>query len=305
MEYSKYLENKDFSKSSIKSHQITVNRFNIWLKKQDLTISQLTYNDITAYINHLKSKGNKQRTIQLEIGKLKHYINYQKLEGYITSISISQLKIQGVKRQKLYDILKPEELEYIYQSYPSDRVTSIGENHIPQEIPLTPIQKRNRIIIGLLIYQGISTTDLAHLRLEHVQLSRGTIEIPATIKSNGRTLKLEPHQAIELQHYILVEREQLLKDSRKDTEQLIFSQGTGNNIYNLLYKFMKQLKKQHSEIKSAKQIRASVITKWLKQYNLRETQYRAGHRFVSSTESYKINDIESLQNDILQFSPSI
>lgn len=298
MEYKTYLENKGFSKSSIKSYQITVNRFNVWVKKQNLTISELTYNDIIAYINHLKSKRNRQRTIQLEIGKLKHYINYQKLEGNITSISISQLKIQGVKRQNLYDILKPEELEYIYQSYPSENWSLSG-------VEMTPIQKRNRIIIGLLIYQGVNTTDLSNLRLEHIHLSRGTIEIPATIKSNGRTLKLEPHQAIELQHYILVERQQLLKLTKKDTEQLIFSQGKGNNIYNLLFKLMQHLKKQHSEIKSTKQIRASVITNWLKIHNLRETQYRAGHRFVSSTENYKINDIESLQKDILQFSPSI
>ncbi len=68
---------------------------------------------------------------------------------------------------------------------------------------------------------------------------------------------------------------------------------------------MKNLKQQHHEITSAKQIRASVITNWLKHYNLREVQYRAGHRFVSSTESYKINDIETLQNDIVQFSPNL
>ena len=46
MEYREYLEHKDFSKSSIKSYQITVNRFNVWIKKQNLTISELTYNDV-------------------------------------------------------------------------------------------------------------------------------------------------------------------------------------------------------------------------------------------------------------------
>ena len=298
MEYKSYLENKDFSESSIKTHQITVNRFKNWIEKQNLTISELTYNDIMAYINHLKGKRNKQRTIQISIGILKHYLNYQKLVGNLHHNPIAQLKIQGVKRQSIYDILKIEELDYIYQSYPS-------ENHNLQEIPLTPIQKRNKVIIGLLIYQGINTTDLGNLRIEHIQLSRGTLEIPETKKSNPRKLKLEAHQAIELQHYILVEREQLLKDANKSTEQLIFSQGSGSNIYNLLFKVIQHLKKQHSEIKSAKQIRASVITNWLKIHNLREAQYRAGHKFVSSTECYKINDIESLQKEILLFSPSI
>ncbi|TRX50917.1 integrase [Fulvivirga sp. M361] len=52
-----------------------------------------------------------------------------------------------------------------------------------------------------------------------------------------------------------------------------------------------------------KHIRASVITHWLKQYNLREVQYMAGHRKVMSTESYQRNDTEGLQLDVDQFHP--
>ena len=52
---------------------------------------------------------------------------------------------------------------------------------------------------------------------------------------------------------------------------------------------------------NAKQIRASVITKWLKMYNLREVQYLAGHRYISSTESYLQNDLEGLKEEVQQF----
>src|SRR5690606_24381110 len=52
---------------------------------------------------------------------------------------------------------------------------------------------------------------------------------------------------------------------------------------------------------NAKQIRASVITKWLKTYNLREVQYLAGHRYISSTEGYQQNDMEGLKEEIQQF----
>jgi integrase/recombinase XerD len=309
MNYQNYLKNKGFSPSSIKSYQVVSNRFNKWIKDQHLTINQITYNDITSYINHLQGKRNKQRTIQLEISALKHYLDYQKLMGNILNIPINNIKIQGVKRQGIYDILTPEELDYIYKSYPSENYNLQNQalNSSPREDVHRTDGKiiRNKIIIGLLVYQGLSTTDLANIKLEHIQLHRGTIDIPPTKKSNGRTLKLEAHQAITLQQFILIEREQLLKKHNKTTEHLIFSLGTGNNIYNLLFKLMKQLKAQHLEITSAKQIRASVITNWLKQYNLRETQYRAGHKFVSSTENYKINDIETLKNDIIQFSPNL
>jgi integrase/recombinase XerD len=57
------------------------------------------------------------------------------------------------------------------------------------------------------------------------------------------------------------------------------------------------------KIKNLNQIRASVITKWLKIYNLREVQYRAGHKYISSTESYLQNDMEGLQEEINMYHP--
>ena len=39
----------------------------------------------------------------------------------------------------------------------------------------------------------------------------------------------------------------------------------------------------------------SVIVKWLKQHNLQQVQYLAVHRYISSTESYQQNDIETLK----------
>ena len=45
------------------------------------------------------------------------------------------------------------------------------------------------------------------------------------------------------------------------------------------------------------------ITKWLKQHNLREAQYLAGHKYVSTTESYLQNDMEGLKEEINQFHP--
>ena len=66
---------------------------------------------------------------------------------------------------------------------------------------------------------------------------------------------------------------------------------------------MKPLKAKHEQLLNVKQIRTSVIVKWLKQYNLREVQYKAGHRYISTTESYQQNDIEGLKEEVNQFHP--
>jgi integrase/recombinase XerD len=264
-------------------------------------------------MQYLQQKGSKQLTIQIEIGKLKHYFNYQKTIGNLQHIPITHLKIQGVKRQQLYSIFSLEELDYIYQSYPSDCVPSIREkankNRVERSLSsaemMTNIQKRNKVILSLLIYQGITTTDLGNLRLEHIQLEQGIINIPATKKSNSRTLKLEAHQVLSFQDYILTARIQILQKAQKETEQFIVSTGTSHKILNLLQKLINQLKQDIPKLKNTKQLRASVITNWLKIHNLRKVQYMAGHRYVSSTENYKINDIATLQNDITQFSPNI
>ncbi len=68
-------------------------------------------------------------------------------------------------------------------------------------------------------------------------------------------------------------------------------------------KLLKQLKKQNSKIKDGKQLRASVITNWLKVHNIRKAQHLAGHRFVSSTEAYQANNMDDLKEDVNKYHP--
>jgi len=63
------------------------------------------------------------------------------------------------------------------------------------------------------------------------------------------------------------------------------------------------IKKINANIKNPKQIRASVIVDWLKHYNLRQVQYMAGHRYVSSTERYQANNLENLKSQVEKFHP--
>ena len=68
-------------------------------------------------------------------------------------------------------------------------------------------------------------------------------------------------------------------------------------------KRLKQLKKQNSKIKNVKQLRASVITNWLKVDNIRIVQHLSGHRFVSSTEAYQANNMDELKEGVNTYHP--
>ena len=86
---------------------------------------------------------------------------------------------------------------------------------------------------------------------------------------------------------------------------LFISTGTGNQLQNAIQKLIEELKKQNAKLENLHQLRASVITNWLKHYNKRKVQYMAGHKYVSSTESYEANNIETLQEDLQRFYPEI
>jgi integrase/recombinase XerD len=84
------------------------------------------------------------------------------------------------------------------------------------------------------------------------------------------------------------------------SEQLFNTNARFNGI---VYQIFKKLKKYNQKAENIKQIRASVITNWLGQYNLRKVQYLAGHRYISSTERYLQDDLENLHEIVNNFHP--
>ena len=155
------------------------------------------------------------------------------------------------------------------------------------------------------MYQGLTTEDLAGLEINHLQLREGKIYIAARKRSNERTLQLQPNQIFELYDYINDTRKAILKITGKETNKLIISRINRNSIQNAVQSLITQLKTENPRIKRMDQLRASVITNWLKQYNKRKVQYMAGHRYVSSTEAYEANNIEALQEDVEKYYPVI
>ncbi|WP_315824055.1 tyrosine-type recombinase/integrase [Paraflavitalea speifideaquila] len=75
------------------------------------------------------------------------------------------------------------------------------------------------------------------------------------------------------------------------------------NINNRLKHMFDQLRQLNPKVINAKQIRSSVITHWLRQNNLRQVQYMAGHKYVSSTQRYQLNNLDDLQNELQQHHP--
>ncbi|TRX45809.1 site-specific integrase [Fulvivirga sp. M361] len=143
---------------------------------------------------------------------------------------------------------------------------------------------------------------LAKLTTEDIGIMSGTIHIKGGRTYNERTLALQAVQIIELDRYMYQTRKELQEAfKQKDSQQLLI---TGYAEYRDIHKrLVQRLQKQDTQVQSNQQIKASVITHWLKQYNLREVQYMAGHRKIQTTEAYQQNDMEGLQLDIDRLHP--
>ena len=285
-EFETYLESR-FRGNTKRGITNVIKLYQHWCEKENIQIEAANYNDVLAYVNYCREKGNSKITIYSKLNCLKHYYDYLQVNQSIQTNPVIDVKLQNIEKSPLNAVIKYEELEKLYQDYPTAGI----------------LQKRNKCILGLLIYQGLNTTEINKLEPKDVKLEEGKIYIASTAKSNSRLLKLESHQIIQLQNYILSIRPVLLSMTEKKTDQLFISSGkvgikNPHNIFSAIKKLLTNLKNTEPKIKDAKQIRASVINHWLKQYNIRQVQYMIGHKYISSTERYNTNKLETLQEQI-------
>lgn len=288
--YKHYLEKNGYTSSTIQVYQNTVIKFNHWCKTFGTNAETIDYKAFLKYIEHLRKGTLKPRTLQKYIGNLKIYFDYLTEENYRERNIIKEINIKGIKRHIIHNVLEFEELEDLYYSYPTNKGKETA-------------RKRNKIIIGLLVYQGLNTRDLQLLEVENIQLYKGKITVPGTKKSNTRDIELKPFQLMEFMEYLNEVRPKILRETGKATEQLLLPIGKSFKLHNTIGKMAKELQGINNSFTDVKQIRTSVIIHWLKQNGLRKAQYLAGHKYISSTERYQQDDLESLHETINNFHP--
>jgi site-specific recombinase XerD len=265
-----------------------------------MEIENIGYNDITSY---LQSFGNiTQHTKGCYLRGVKQYFNFliQQEERKDNPTEFIQLK--GLKRKTLYDILNRQELDKLYSSYTLADETSKDKNQNWFKAKLLA-QQRNKVVLGLLLYQGLDSKDFKLLTVKDIKLREGKVYVPGTRRSNEREIKLEALQIMDVMEYLTKTRNEILKLTNKESEQLFISIGSSDKFNNILHYLIKSLQQINPKVTLFKQLRASVIVHWLKLYNLRQVQYMAGHRYVSSTEQFLVNEMDGMIEDIEKYHP--
>ena len=242
------------------------------------------YNDVLAFVEKLRSEGEPVNLINRKLLGIRHYYKFLQHFDRTVRNPAASLKIRGSRRKIVGGLIPIEELEALYQDYDATDSRSL----------------RNKAILGLIIYQALTVDELRKLEVEHLKLREGKVHVSGSKHSNGRVLALMAHQILDLQQYLLTVRPAILTES---TDQLFVSMEGSLNIKPSIFHLFRALKKLNPSVINGGLIRQSVIANWLKSQNLRQVQYMAGHRYVSSTERYKASMLEDLQKQLSLFHP--
>jgi len=272
-----------------------------WLESENLQVEHARYNDMLNFIDYCRLEGKSKKHINSMLRSIRSYYEYLKKQDCGVINPALNLYLRGIRQKLPFGIKAYQELEDLYRYYNTDSLRD----------------KRNKVILGLFVYQGITTGELQRMEPGHLRLRQGRIYIPGTRRTNSRVLDLKPFQILELAEYVSDIRPQILSDIRKSRparkpvridqarldDQLFMSINGCENIKHSLLHMFRKIHKTHPEIYNPKQIRASVITYWLKNYNLRQVQYMAGHKYVSSTERYQLSNLDNLQSKLEKYHP--
>lgn len=299
--FSEWLFIRGYSPATVQTTIRTVEYFRQWAASENITdLEEVSYADAMGFMKWSSKHGASQKTIASYLTHVRKFYQFLISEEVVKENPVAHIKVQGIKRKIYYDILSPDELQTLYQSYPT--TIEVAKGMPPQEKNILS-RRRNKVVLSLLVHQGLRVEEVKALRLQDLQLREGKIIIHQQRRTAARVLQLASSQVYELMDYIHEVRKQMLTYYGEGSDRLFINLQKGENFYSITQGLLKILRQINSRIKNLDQIRASVITAWLKQHDLRKVQYLAGHKYVSSTEKYKANVIDELQADVLKFHP--
>jgi integrase/recombinase XerD len=288
-----YRLKKGYSDKTIKTQNHHVKTFLNWCINQNITPENINYSQALKFIDHERGRNLSSASIIRAINSIKIYFDYLVKDKTIQHNIIRRIKLRNQGKKALPELLTTQQLETIYKNF----------SNVPQwshrSATAKLLHQRNTVILGLLVYQGLDSGEIAKLESIHVNLNEGNIYVPSGRKSNARTLKLQAVQILSLKTYLEETLPKLLEKRNNQTPNLFPSRKPSEMICNIV----RQAKRTNTVLIDSRQIRTSVIMNWLKTNHIRQVQYMVGHKSIKSTEGYRNQDLTDLTKQLELFHP--
>jgi len=248
------------------------------------------YKDILDYIGSLRQRYSKAATISRIVSSIKVYYDYLCSENTRNDNPAKAIKLRDKQSRdiQLQDLFTTDELQAL--------LTRKERYH--------HLDYRNKVLMSLLIYQGLHPREMEVLTVQDVNLTTGIIYIKSTAKTNARTLPLKPNQILLFYEYIHEKRNNLLNGNGLNS-LLIGIRGIAMKAEDITKHVKRSFKETYPGRKvNAQTIRQSIITNLLKQgHDLSIVQSFAGHKYPSATQRYRQQEVETLKAAVNKYHP--
>jgi len=257
-EFKSYLKTLDFAAETIKRNSKMLIYFLEWKTKQQL--EKIAYTDLLAYIRYLQKMGKSKLRINKYLLAVRHYLDLKVKQKEISTNPATGLQVKANQTKIIKGIISKKEQEIIWEAY----------------------QGKHQLLLSFVLNQSLTIKEIERIEKQHINLEKGTIYIASGRKHNSRTLKLAATQII------------LILKQLEQNNTYLFHKSQHNNAYYLGI----EIQQINEKIRNLRQLRASVIAHWLTQENMREVQYKIGHKHIMSVEKYKQQDLETLKEQL-------
>ena len=284
MTIEKYLQ-QSLMQSSVASYLYDIEKY----KKANKNADQYDYEKVMQYMEQLRNN-HKVSNVKRVLASIKKYYDYLIETGKRKDNPVRSIKLRDGKPNpiQLQDLFTEKELQILLK---------------PRKERYPFLAKRNKIIMSLLVNQGLRIGEIENLKLTDVDLEKADLQIQATGITNARNLPLKAEQILLLYQYINQDRNKL-KTFRNDQNALLLGKlGTPirkEDVDYLITTYQNQFKKKLT----ATTIRQSVIANLLTKNNdLRIVQHFAGHKSPDTTEKYRQTGLNALKTAIEKLHP--
>jgi integrase/recombinase XerD len=271
--------------SSVKSYIYDINKY----KKNNKNADKYDYQKVMQYIEILRNE-HSVSNVKRVIASIKKYYDYLIETGKRKDNPARSIRIRdgAANPIQLQDLFTEKELQILL---------------VPRIERYPFLTKRNKIIMSLLVHQGLRIGEIENLKVTDIDLEKATIQIKETGVTNARNLPLKAEQILLLYEFINQDRNKL-KTVRNDENALLLGKLgtpiTKEDVDYLITTYQKQSKKKLT----ATTIRQSVIANLLTKNNdLRIVQHFAGHKSPDTTEKYRQTGLNALKTAIEKLHP--
>jgi integrase/recombinase XerD len=286
--FEQYMVKMSFSKETRNSYRCIIDKFLL----DNPSANTYNYQDILNYMEFISKQQLSRNTKQTRLTAIKKYYYYLIEEGIREDHPCMTLNIKGATKKGVIfsDLFSMAELESLME----------------REERYQHLKLMHQVIISLLIYQALSSSEIISLKLSHVDMDAGTIYIRGGREFTSRHLEIHPKQYRLFDRYLDEARKRLLYKDKENDYFILNYQGKNYTASDGIGYLIETLKTYFPDRNlTAKSIRDSVIAYWLnvRKIPLEQVQLLAGHRWISSTLRYRQASINEQREILNKFHP--